>query len=183
MARLERGARYSSAAIAFHWTIAALVVFNLLVGIGHESIPALRSLMGAHKAAGITVLALTLGRVAWRLAHRPPALPATVTALERHAAHAVHWALYALMMLMPLTGWMLVSGPEGRRPLTWFGAFDLPFLPVSTAVSDRADAAHGLLGWVMLALVVLHVAGALRHHLLKRDATLVRMAPWFATSR
>jgi cytochrome b561 len=180
MVRPVAGERYSSVAILFHWTIALLVIVNLIVGIGHERVPALRAWMPGHKAIGITVLALTLARLAWRLAHRPPALPASVPAGERRLAHAAHWTLYALMVLMPLSGWVMVSGPEGRRPLTWFGAFDIPYLPVGPAASDRAATAHGLLGWLMLALAVLHVAAALRHHLLLRDATLVRMAPILA---
>lgn len=182
MLRLEQGERYSTVAIAFHWIIAALVVFNLVVGIGHEGIPALRRLMGAHMAVGITVLALTAARIAWRLAHRPPALPGNISAAERRIALATHWTLYALLILMPLTGWAMVSGPEGR-PLSWFGAFTVPLLPVDAAGSELGHSGHGLLGWLMLALVVLHVAAALRHHLVLRDPTLVRMAPWLARSR
>lgn len=78
-----RDARYSTVAIAFHWTIAVLIIANLIIGIGHDGIPALRALMGAHKAIGITVLALTLARVAWRIAHRPPPLPAHMPAGKR----------------------------------------------------------------------------------------------------
>lgn len=183
MVRLDRGERYSSVAILFHWTIALLVIVNLIIGIGHESIPALRAWMPGHKAIGITVLVLTLARLAWRLAHRPPALPGSVTPAERRAAHAAHWGLYTLMVLMPLTGWMMVSGPGPgpARPLSWFGVFDVPLLPVGKAASGLGANAHGVLGWLMLALVVLHIAGALRHHFLLRDATLARMAPVLRT--
>lgn len=177
MARAYRGERYSTVAILFHWTIAALIVFNLVIGIGHEAIPALRAWMGTHKAVGITVLALTAARIAWRLAHRPPALPANISAAERGIALATHWTLYALMVLMPLSGWAMVSGPDAKRPLSFFGLFDVPLLPIGAGASDAGHSAHGLLGWVMLALVALHVAAALRHHLILRDATLVRMAP------
>lgn len=169
--------RYSRIAIAFHWTIAVLVIANLIIGIGHEPVPALRALMPAHKAIGISVLVLTAGRVAWRLAHRPPPLPAGTPAWERGAAHATHWLLYLLLVVMPLSGWAMVSGPGPRRPLTWFGAFDIPYLPASSAAADAGASAHSLLGWVMLALVVLHVAAALRHHFLLRDAVLLRMLP------
>ena len=184
MVGLNGGERYSSVAILFHWTIALLVIVNLIVGLGHESIAAMRPWMPGHKAIGITVLALTLARLAWRVAHRPPALPATVTATERRAAHAAHWGLYTLMVLMPLSGWMMVSGPAPgpARPLSWFGVFDVPLLPVGKAASGLGANAHGVLGWLMLALVVLHIAGALRHHLLLRDATLVRIAPALSRS-
>ena len=78
---------------------------------------------------------------------------------------------------MPLTGWLMVSGSDERRPLNWFGLFDIPYLPVSKAVGGFGHSAHGVLGWLMLALVVLHVAAALRHHLILRNAVLTRMAP------
>ncbi|WP_375249243.1 cytochrome b [Sphingomonas sp.] len=169
--------RYSTVAIAFHWTIAVLVIVNLIVGIGHEGIPALRAFMPGHKAIGITVLAFTAARVLWRLTHRPPLLPVATTAWEKGAAHAVHWSLYALMLIMPLSGWLMVSGPEGRRPLTWFGLFDLPYLPASPATADLGHSAHGVLGWVMVALVVIHIAAALRHHVILRDSVLWRMVP------
>jgi len=168
--------RYSTVAMWFHWTIAALVIGNLAIGLLHDGVPVFRSLMGAHKAIGITVLVLTLGRVAWRLGHRPPPLPADVSAWQKGLSHAVHWSLYGLMLLMPLTGWIMVSGPEGRRPLNWFGLFDLPYLPASGAAAESAHGGHAVLGWVMLALVAMHVAAAL-YHLARRDGVVWRMAP------
>jgi cytochrome b561 len=172
-----RDARYSRVAIAFHWTIALLVIVNLVIGIGHDAIPALRAFMPAHKSIGITVLVLTIGRIAWRLGHPAPPLPAGSPSWERAAAHTAHWGLYLLLLAMPLTGWLMSSGPEKRRPLNWFGMFDIPYLPASSASADFGHSAHGLLGWLMLALVVLHIGAALRHHLLLRDDVLVRMAP------
>ena len=167
--RRPRDERYSHGAIAFHWTIAVLVIVNLAIGLLHDVVPALRAWMSAHKAIGITVLVLTIGRIAWRLAHRPPPLPADTRGWERGAAHGVHWLLYALLLAMPLTGWMMVSGPPVRKPLSWFGLFDIPSLPVSPSGSGFGHEAHALLGWLMLALVVLHVAAALRHHFILRD--------------
>lgn len=170
-------ARYSGVAIAFHWGIALLVLINLFIGFGHELLPALRAWMPAHKSIGISVLVLTVARLAWRIGHRPPPLPAARPAWEKGAAHATHWALYALLLLIPLSGWMMVSGPGGRRPLDWFGAFPIPYLPVSKAGAGLGGSAHGLLGWAMLALVAIHVAAALRHHFLLRDGLLARMLP------
>jgi len=169
------GGRYSRVAMWFHWSIAAAVIANLAVGLLHDGVPAFRSLMGAHKALGITVLALTAGRIAWRLGHRPPPLPASVPGWQKGLSHAVHWGLYLLMILMPLTGWAMVSGAE-RRPLTWFGLFDLPYLSVSGDTAGRAHGGHAVLGWVMLALVLLHM-GAACFHLLQRDGVVARMAP------
>ena len=174
---LARTDRYSTVAIWFHWTIALLVIVNLAVGILHDYIDTLKPWMAGHKAIGITILVLTVGRVAWRLAHRPPPLPPETRAWEKGVAHATHWTLYLLLIAMPLTGWLMVSGTDKRRPLDWFGVFDIPYLPVSKAAGGFGHNAHGLLGWLMLALVVLHVAAALRHHLILRDSVLGRMAP------
>jgi cytochrome b561 len=167
--------RYSIVAMWFHWTIAVLVIANLAIGLLHDTL--LRGTMPAHKAIGLTVLLLTAGRVAWRLMHRPPPLPAHTPVWERGLAHAVHWALYLLMIAMPVTGWLMVSGSATRRPLTWFGLFDLPYLPVGETAGGIGHEAHELLGWLMLALVVLHIAAALRHRLILKDGILGRMAP------
>jgi len=176
MAAQDRPDRYSSVAIWFHWTIALLIILNLAVGLLHDSIPALRSWMGAHKALGLAILALTVARIAWRLAHRPPPLPLRTPMWERVLAHGSHTLLYVLMLALPVTGWLMVSGgkPGG---IDWFGLFAVPNLPVSKATGHFGHEAHELLGWVMLALVVLHIAAALRHHLLLRDPVLTRIAP------
>ena len=167
--------RYSRGAIAFHWTIAALAIANLAVGFLHDPIPALGAYMGAHKAVGLTILVLTLARIAWRVTHPAPPPPGDLPAWQRIASRVTHWALYALTLLLPLTGWMMVSGSEVRRPLTWFGVFDLPYLPVGKAAGDVGHQAHVILGWLMLALVALHIAAALRHHFVLRDGVLRRM--------
>ncbi len=180
MRPLTTTGRYSGGAIAFHWTIALLVAFNVTIGFLHDPIKALAAWMPAHKAIGITILALTLGRLAWRLAHHPPPLPATVAPWERGIAHAAHWTFYGLLVLMPLTGWLMVSGTDKRRPLDWFGVFDIPYLPVSNAAGEFGSNGHGILAWVMLALIVLHIAAALRHYLILRDSVLARMAPALA---
>jgi len=167
--------RYSTVAMWFHWTIAALVILNLAIGLLHDALPG--QPMPLHKSIGLTVLALTAARVAWRLGHRPPPLPAHTPGWERGAAHATHWLLYLLMIAMPVTGWMMVSGSAQRRPLDWFGLFDLPYLPVGPSAGGFGHEAHEILGWLMLALVVLHVGAALRHRLILRDHVLARMAP------
>jgi cytochrome b561 len=169
---------YSRVAMLFHWTIAALVIVNLTIGLLHDAIGG----MPLHKAIGLTVLALTAARLGWRLLHPAPPLPAHTPAWERAAAHATHWTLYLLMVAMPLTGWLMVSGGPTPRPTSWFGLAQVPPLPVGRAAGGFGHEAHELLGWLMLALVVLHVAAALRHHLLLRDGVLGRMAPWFDRS-
>lgn len=174
---LERGDRYSRGAIAFHWIIAALVLFNLFVGLFHESLLEGIRVIPAHKAIGMAVLVLTLGRIGWRLAHKPPHLPEIVLAWEKATARTVHFVLYALLLILPLTGWLLSSNPERPRPIDWFGLFQIPVLPATPGVAGAAHEAHELLGYLMTALVLIHLAGALRHHLLLRDRVLLRMLP------
>ena len=171
----DPAARYSRVAIGFHWTIAALILVNLAIGLLHDAFKGV-PLIPLHKSIGITVLVLSIARLGWRLAHPAPALPAHVPGWQRAASAVTHWALYALMILMPLTGWWFVSAATKRYPLDWFGLFPVPYLPVS-AGGPLTRTAHELLGWTMLALILLHVAGALKHHLIDRDAVLARMLP------
>ncbi|MFT3975977.1 MAG: cytochrome b [Sphingomonas bacterium] len=176
MTRPMMDARYSSVAVVLHWAIALLVLFNIVVGIGHDPLPALRALMPAHKAVGITVLALTAARLGWRIAHRAPPLPPEIAPWERGAAHAVHALFYVLLIVLPLSGWLMVSGPEHRRPLTWFGAFDIPYLPASAASADLGGTIHGPAGWLMVALLAIHIGAVIRHQFILRDNLLARMS-------
>ena len=168
-AAIARTDRYSGGAILFHWAIAALVLVNLWIGLIGGSMP-------VHKAIGITVLALTIGRIAWRIGHAPPPLPAHTPAIERLVAKTLHLVFYALLVVLPMSGWAMSSGAT-RRPLTWFGVFDIPYLPVSPATAGIAHEAHEIVGIAMAVLVGLHIAAALRHHFLVRDNVLLRMLP------
>ncbi|USI72916.1 cytochrome b [Sphingomonas morindae] len=166
--------RYGAVAMAFHWVIAVLVLANLTIGLLHESL--LRGTIPLHKALGFVILVLTVARVAWRLVHRPPPLPAG--ARERVLARGVHGLLYALMLLLPLTGWIFTStGPRGGP--FWIGGLAVPALPLGPLawLGGPTHEAHEIMGWAMLALVALHLAGAARHGLVLRDGVLHRMLP------
>jgi len=175
--RIGRGEHYSRGAIAFHWGIAALILFNLIGGLFHDAMPRAWGVMPIHKSVGMAVLLLTLGRIGWRLTHTPPRLPAAMPAWEKTAANAVHFLLYALMLILPLTGWLLSSNPERPRPIDWFGLFQIPVLPATSDIAHNAHEAHELLGFLMAGLVLVHIAAALRHHFLLRDGVLARMIP------
>jgi cytochrome b561 len=172
---------YSRGAIAFHWTIGVLMILNVLGGLFHDAVPRemIGLVMGLHKATGILILLLTVGRLVWRLTHRPPPLADTVKGWEKGLAHATHWAFYLLMFALPITGWLMVSAGERKYPFSFYGLFDIPYLPVvqDKVASHTYGDRHELLGYVVAALIVLHIAAALKHHLFDRDNTVVRMLP------
>jgi len=170
MARLPVPAsRYSLGAIVFHWTIALLVIVNLWIGLVGGS-------MGLHKSIGITVLVLTIGRIAWRIANPPPPLPAHVAGWERGVARWTHRLFYLMLVVLPMSGWAMASGAT-RRPLEWFGLFPVPYLPIPPAAAGAGHEVHEVVGITMAVLVALHVAAALRHHFMLRDGVLARMLP------
>jgi cytochrome b561 len=176
---LEAG-RYSRVAILLHWVIAALILVNLYLGLFHEDMskPVRATMMFYHKSIGLTVLALTLVRLAWRLAHRPPPYDAALKRWEIGLARVTHWTFYVLLIALPLTGWLLVS--TGGKPTSFFGLFGVPALPVSHADGphDAFENLHTLFGYAMLGLVGLHVAGALKHQLEGHRQIFGRMQPW-----
>jgi cytochrome b561 len=172
--------RYGRVAIWLHWLIAGLIIVNLLLGLFHEdfSKPVRASMMFWHKSIGITVLALTIGRLGWRVGHRPPAFDPVMKRWEMRLASLIHWLFYAFLILIPLTGWLLVS--SGRNPtLSFFGLFDVPPLPLrGKEAHELMEGAHEILGKAMIGLIVLHVAGALKHHFEGHRHLIGRMAPW-----
>src|ERR1700754_1511901 len=114
---LGRTDRYLWGAIWLHWTIAVLVLANLTLGLFHESLlEDVKAVIPIHQAIGVTVLALTLLRLGWRLTHRPPPLPGGVAGWARAAAAVVHGCFYALLLALPLSGWILSSNPLRPRP-------------------------------------------------------------------
>ncbi|MDX2236088.1 MAG: cytochrome b/b6 domain-containing protein [Hyphomonadaceae bacterium] len=191
--------RYAAAAIVLHWAIAAAILF--LIPLGWWMGDAVRdpaqaataiSAYQLHKSIGLTVLALSLARFGLRLANPPPPLPESMKPWERALAQATHWGFYALMVGLPLSGWIYVStqwSAADARPLQvptlWFGVFEVPHLfglaqasqAVRAGVAGVAEFAHSKLAWVALGLAALHAAAALKHHLVDRDDTLTRMVP------
>ena len=172
--------RYSRVAIWLHWLIAALIVVNLFLGFYHEefSKPVRASMMFWHKSIGLTVLALTIGRLLWRLGHRPPAFDPVMKRWEIGLASLIHWLFYALLILIPLSGWLVAS--TGKSPTTsFFGLFGVPPLPLrGEDAHELMEEVHELLAYGMIGLILLHVAGALKHHFEGHRHLIRRMAPW-----
>ena len=163
----------------FHWLIALLIVALATVGlimVGMENLPTKISVFQLHKSIGITVLALAALRLVWRLAHRAPAPVAGTPRWQHLAASGTHAALYAMMFVMPISGWLFNSA--ANFPLKWFGLVKLPALwGPDRVVKSWALDVHIYGFYVLAALVLLHVSAALWHHSFKKDATLARMLP------
>jgi cytochrome b561 len=181
---------YSRLAIAFHWVIALLILGNFAGGLLMDSLldPAATpeqkqlgfTIVQLHKSFGLTVLVLSLGRLLLRLVSGAPPLPDHMTSLERFLARLTHWAFYALMILLPLSGWVMVSSSPLGFPTHYFGLFEWPHLPIgmSKETSGAAGEAHEVMAWIGAGLFVLHVGAALKHHFFDRDDVLSRMLPF-----
>jgi cytochrome b561 len=179
--------RYDAIAILLHWLVAVGVAAQIAIGLAMTQLPLTPAhqfpLYQLHKSIGITVLAVVLLRVAWRLTHRPPPLPDTMPLVERRFASAAHWVLYGLLLGLPLTGWAVVSASPYNIPTVLYGLVPWPHLPVLSTLHDKAPVEavlatiHALGGWFLAALIGLHATAALRHHLLLHDAVLWRMLP------
>ncbi|MNR19385.1 hypothetical protein D3C85_1361730 [compost metagenome] len=133
--------------------------------------------MQTHKAVGLTILVLTLGRIGWRLANPLIALPAEMPKWERILSRGTQFLFYAVLLVMPLTGW-LASSAAGRD-ISWFGLFQWPLLPIGggrEAAGQFMDV-HEIVAKLLYVLILLHVAGALKHQFINRDNVLHRMIP------
>ena len=168
--------RYTPPAVALHWLLALMLFGSFSFGLYMTELPfspARLKLYNWHKWAGVTILALSLLRLVWRLTHRPPA-DVAMPAWQARFAHATHLALYALFFAVPLVGWAYSSA--AGFPVVWFGVLPLPdFVPVDKALAETLKPWHGRLAWLMAALVLLHVAGALKHQFIDRDGLIGRM--------
>jgi cytochrome b561 len=166
--------RYAVAAIILHWTIAGLITLQLCLGwymneVLSDKSPGRAGIVGLHISVGLTILVLVVARICARLAWRAQRLPAAMPAWERILARATHVLFYLLMLVMPLTGWAIVSL---RKPTTSFWGLPWPAIP---GLEGLADAAHKatreslshfhvfVLVWILVLTLALHVAGALWH--------------------
>ena len=175
--------RYHGFSILLHWVLGATLVAVFALGSYMADLPfspQRLKLYSWHKWAGVCILVLSLLRLVWRLTHRPPALPASIAdampGWQRAAHQATHHGLYLLFFAVPLIGWAYSSA--AGFPVVLFGLLPLPdFVPVDKALADTLKEAHELAANAMLGLVLLHVAGALKHAI-ARDGLLQRMNPF-----
>jgi cytochrome b561 len=185
--------RYGAVAIGLHWLIAAGVLANIALGLYFADLPDSDAekfwLTQTHKSIGLSVLALSVLRLAWRLLHPVPPLPQSMPALMRFAARATHVLLYFLIVAIPLSGWAFVSSSPLGLPTLYFGWFAWPDLPyiselpraAKKIVSHEFGDVHVLLAWSAIALVAIHILAALYHQFIRRDDILARMLPGLGT--
>lgn len=178
---------WGAIAKTFHWLIALLIITNLGLGYWAESLAVSPTKVEAfywHKSIGLTVLWLAMLRLLWRFTNPSPRLPTDMAGWERALAHTSHILLYVLMIAMPLSGWVIHSA--ANFPLDLYGVFPVPdIIPASadeSAIGDLAKAAHYWMFIAICALLTLHILGALKHHIINRDAVLRRMLPFSRAS-
>jgi cytochrome b561 len=178
---------YDAIAIALHWVLAMLIAVAFFIGLSMVDLPFSPQrfrFFNWHKWLGIAVLAMSAGRLLWRAAgHPPPPVPAGMPAWQLAAFRATHALFYALFFAVPLLGWAYTSAVG--VPVVFLGWLPLPdFVPRDKALGDEIlKPLHAAASYLLAAIVVVHVAAALKHHYLARDGLLLRMWPWWPSRR
>jgi cytochrome b561 len=171
---------YTRTAIGLHWAIALLIFAAFPLGVYMHDLPLTPDklrLFNYHKWIGMAALMLAIVRLAWRLIYRPPDLPPAMARWERSTALAIHLLLYALIIAAPLSGW-LMSSATGFQTV-WFGVIPLPdLIGKDKEFGEFLLELHRNLNYLLIALVGVHVAAALKHHIFARDDILTQMIPF-----
>jgi cytochrome b561 len=181
--------RYGSVAMTLHWLIAAAVIANICLGLYFSDLlnsdPSKYGLIQLHKSIGLTVLLLSIARLVWRLINPIPPLPRGMNRAMRFLARSTHVLLYFLIIAIPLSGWAMVSSSPLGLPTHYFGLFDWPNIPFLANLAldqkkilrENFDLIHVVLAWSAIALVPIHILGALYHQFFRGDDVLKRMLP------
>lgn len=184
MQMLNTSERWGAVAKFFHWTIVVLILVQYVLAMTAHDLPLGRQrfeITALHKSMGLTIFALAVLRLLWRFMNRVPPLPSTLKPYERFLAHATHFSLYALILAMPITGWMYSTA--SNFPVNWFGLVRLPNLvEADRELAHTLHEVHETLFKVLVAVAVLHVAGALKHHFWYKDTVLKRMLPFVSVA-
>jgi cytochrome b561 len=179
--------RYGGVTQLLHWLIVALIITQWVLAeladaAGHDKAahPAAAlhqlALLARHKSIGLTIFALALVRLVWRFVSPPPPFPATMPRWQVVGARLTHFAFYALLLLMPISG--LVMSAASNYPVSYFGLFTIPnVVAPDEALKEVMKERHEMLFDILLAVAVVHVAAALKHHFVDRDNVLRRMLP------
>ena len=167
---------YTPTARMLHWVTAALVLTIIPVGIAMNYVegPKQDLLFHIHRSLGVTLIPIILYRLFYRLTHKPLPLPADIDPMQRFVAEAVHWLLYAALVVQPIIGWIATSAY--RAQVLYFWTFELPAIwPENRAFSEQLFVVHKWLGFAIAALLCAHIAGALFHYFIRKDGVLQRM--------
>ena len=171
---------YGIIAQALHWLVAALVLVQLGLGVYAADLPvslARLQWLSRHKSLGLAILAIVFLRAAWRSMNQPPALPASMPRRQRRAATAMHWLLYAFLVLAPVTGWLHASA--AGLSVNWFGLYQVPDLMArSPELSELFKSVHRTCVGLLALLVLGHAGAAFWHAFVLHDGVLHRMLPW-----
>ncbi|MES0824003.1 cytochrome b/b6 domain-containing protein [Ruegeria sp. SCP11] len=184
---------YGSVTKTFHWLTALLIFTALPLGwiandlahaIYDPSVPTTEDdiaqaarLFSLHKTVGVTVFFIALARILWAVIQTKPGLLNADNKPEAFAAETVHWMLYASLVLVPATGWLHHAAAEGFAPILWPFGQNLPFVPKSPELAEVTAGLHWMFIWVLAGSLALHIAGAIKHHVIDKDSTLRRMLP------
>jgi len=184
---------YGSVTKTFHWLTALLILTALPLGwvannLAHaiydpniptneQDIARAATLFSLHKTVGISVFFVAIARILWAVTQIKPGLLNAENKPEAFAAETVHWMLYGALVAVPLTGWVHHAAAEGFAPIWWPFGQTLPFVPKSAHLAELTASLHWLFIWVLAGSLAMHIAGALKHHVIDRDSTLRRMLP------
>ncbi|MGK7652571.1 cytochrome b/b6 domain-containing protein [Roseovarius sp. B08] len=191
--------RYGAVTKTFHWLTALLILSAIPLGlIANDLAHAVRNpdiatteaeisraafLFSLHKTIGVTVFFVALLRILWTIGQTKPGLLNGDKPLEARAAETVHWLLYGSLVAVPLTGWIHHAATTGFAPIWWPFGQSLPLVPKDGGLAHTFASLHHILNWVLWLSLAAHVAGALKHHVIDRDATLRRMLPGRTTAK
>lgn len=171
--------RYSTVSLVLHWLIAALVIGQVLLIMGHDATDgaASRAFVDWHKFNGLSILILTLVRIGWRFANPAIPLPEAMPRWQKLAARATHVLFYVVLLALPLTGWF--ASAAAGRVIEWYGLFNWPMPPIEGGreTARALMGVHELVVKLLYVLIVLHVGAALKHQFIDRDNVLHRMIP------
>ncbi len=184
---------YGGVTKAFHWLTALLILTALPLGwfanqLAHaiydpniptteDDIARAAQLFSLHKTIGVTVFFVALARILWAVTQTKPGLLNADNKPEAFAAETVHWLLYGSLVLAPLSGWIHHAATDGFAPILWPFGQNLPLVPKSAFLAEISASLHWLFVWTLGVALVLHIAGALKHHVVDKDSTLRRMLP------
>ena len=176
---LKNGTHYSPLSKLLHWLIAVVVIGMLSVGFFMDDMPEQfkSTIYMLHKSMGLTILVLMILRFFWIKASGKPHLPGSIRPWEKILSCIVQYSFYVLLIIMPLSGWIM-SVADDRVP-SYFSLFKVPFpgISVNKSLAEFMVDSHKMIAWILIGFIMLHVAGALKHHFIDKDNVLKRMLP------